>query len=240
MTKPVWAKAIEAAADPPRAKHFLGLLAATKACAALQNPSAEQARILAALFSGAEALTPEALEFPRRKQGLQAEVSAWLTRSLQTRDYAAALQRLRQFKQREMLRLAARDLARLGKVSEITLEISDVADVCLDAVWQICHQQLSQRHGPPSHQDATGRRQPTPGCVLGLGKLGGQELNYSSDVDVIFVYSEEGSVSPVMTNHQFFNRLAEAFIAEVTRVTPDGVLYRIDLRLRPEGDAGPL
>src|ERR1051326_7314919 len=91
MTKPVWAKAIEAAADPPRAKHFLGLLAATKACAALQNPSAEQARILAALFSGAqalsnflvnhpdwpEALTPEALEFPRRKQGLQAEVSAW-------------------------------------------------------------------------------------------------------------------------------------------------------------------
>src|ERR1043166_3141502 len=84
------------------------------------------------------------------------------------------------------------------------------------------------------------RRQPTPGCVLGLGKLGGQELNYSSDVDVIFVYSEEGSVSPVMTNHQFFNRLAEAYIAEVTRMTSDGNLYRIDLRLRPEGEAGPL
>ena len=84
-----------------------------------------------------------------------------------------------------------------------------------------------------------------------MGKLGGQELNYSSDVDVLFVYSEEGQVfkeppgkakapPPVMPNHQFFNRLAEAFIAEVTRMTPDGTLYRIDLRLRPEGDRGPL
>ena len=91
----------------------------------------------------------------------------------------------------------------------------------------------------------------TAGCVLGLGKLGGQELNYSSDVDVIFVYSEEGSVfkeppnkaeapRPVLTNHQFFNRLAESFIGEVSRLTAEGMLYRIDLRLRPEGDAGPL
>jgi glutamate-ammonia-ligase adenylyltransferase len=98
---------------------------------------------------------------------------------------------------------------------------------------------------------------------LGLGKLGGQELNYSSDVDVIFVYSEEGEVhktppgkkkardqkrsgragesrQPALTNHQFFNRLAEAFVAELTRVTPEGTLYRIDLRLRPEGETGPL
>jgi glutamate-ammonia-ligase adenylyltransferase len=97
--------------------------------------------------------------------------------------------------------------------------------------------------------------------VLGLGKLGGRELNYSSDVDVIFVYSEEGNTfrqgPPVavpphrrrqisgtsgqgITNHQFFNRLAEAFIAEVGRMTAEGMLYRIDLRLRPEGDTGPM
>src|SRR5262249_7285374 len=88
--------------------------------------------------------------------------------------------------------------------------------------------------------------------VLGLGKLGGQELNYSSDVDVIFVYAEEGTVfreppraaTPApehgMSNHQFFKRLAESVIAEVTRAAPEGVLFRIDLRLRPEGDAGPL
>ena len=84
-----------------------------------------------------------------------------------------------------------------------------------------------------------------------MGKLGGQELNYSSDVDVIFVYSEEGRVfkeTPMkgkaagsgLANHQFFNRLAEMFIAEVSRMTAEGTLYRIDLRLRPEGDSGPL
>src|ERR1043165_9687155 len=84
-----------------------------------------------------------------------------------------------------------------------------------------------------------------------MGKLGGQELNYSSDVDLLFVYTEEGHVfrepptraqqsSKGLANHQFFKRLIEAFVAEVTRLTPEGTLYRIDLRLRPEGDAGPL
>jgi len=79
----------------------------------------------------------------------------------------------------------------------------------------------------------------------GLGKLGGQELNYSSDVDLMFVYTEEGHAfrepptrtqqsGKGLTNHQFFKRLIEAFVAEVTRMTPEGTLYRIDLRLRPE------
>jgi glutamate-ammonia-ligase adenylyltransferase len=159
-----------------------------------------------------------------------------------------------------MFRIGARDLARLGITSEIIGEISDVADVCLDAVWRVCHRQLSARLGQPYHQNADGQWQPTAGCVLGLGKLGGRELNYSSDVDVMFVYSEEGNAFPEQplaepiksrartpaqtrpgfTNHQFFNRLAEAFIAEVGRMTADGMLYRIDLRLRPEGDTGPM
>ncbi|PYJ03105.1 MAG: glutamate-ammonia-ligase adenylyltransferase, partial [Verrucomicrobia bacterium] len=96
-----------------------------------------------------------------------------------------------------------------------------------------------------------GAWEPTRFAVVGLGKLGGQELNYSSDVDVLFIYTDEGHVfkepprkqadtEHALSNHQFFKRLAEAFIAEVTRTTPDGTLYRIDLRLRPEGDAGPL
>ena len=111
---------------------------------------------------------------------------------------------------------------------------------------------MCDRFGQPFHQNARGRWQPTASCVLGLGKLGGQELNYSSDVDAgIFCHAEEGEVfeqpprgaragAPVMHSHQFFNRLAEMFIAEAGRVSGDGLLYRIDLRLRPEGDAGPL
>jgi glutamate-ammonia-ligase adenylyltransferase len=84
-----------------------------------------------------------------------------------------------------------------------------------------------------------------------MGKLGGQELNYSSDVDVLFLYNDEGEVfkeppapgktpRSALSNHQFFNKLAEAFAAEVSRMTAEGFLFRVDLRLRPEGDAGPL
>ena len=265
MSDPVWTQAIEASADPERARHYLDALEAAGGGPALSGPSPEQARILTALFSGSEALSallaarPQwlnvldeaSLEHPRRKQGLRNEAAGWLKPLLERGDYALALERTRQFKQRELLRIGARDLARLGEVSEITGELSDLADVCLESVWQVCHQQLTQRCGCPYHQDASGGWRRTAGCVLGLGKLGGQELNYSSDVDVLFVYGEEGSVfkeppavaaapRPVLSNHQFFNRLAESFIGEVSRLTADGMLYRIDLRLRPEGDAGPL
>ena len=252
-------------ADAQRVGHFLDLLAGTSAGSALQGASAELTGILTALFSGSPALSnllvarpdwlsilaPEELRFPRLKQGLRLEVGRWLKPLLAAADFDAALSRVREFKQRAMLRLAGRDLGRLGTLPDIIQEISDVADVCLEAVWQVCYGRLASRYGQPWHQDAGGVWQPTAGCVFGLGKLGGQELNYSSDVDVIFVYSEEGSVfkdppgkckapQPGLTNHQFFNRLAEAFIAEVSRLTPEGALYRIDLRLRPEGDSGPL
>ncbi len=232
----------------------------------LGKASSQQARIVAALFSGSQAmgglllahpdwlaavLNPEHLQHPRQEQGLRREVNAWLGPALENRDYAGAFAKLRLFKQKEMLRIAARDLARLGAAPEITREISNVADVCLSAVLQLSRQSLVERLGQPYHQDAEDRWQPTEFAVIGLGKLGGQELNYSSDVDVIFVYNEEGTVfkgdpRPVkaagqaMSSHQFFKRLAEAFIAEVTRQTAEGFLFRIDLRLRPEGEAGPL
>ncbi len=262
---PNWATCLTHCADPQRARHFFELLSATDVAPQLPGLPADHVRVLTALFSGSPALSNllianpdwftaidlEHIRHPRRKQGLQSEVSGWLKPLLATRDYAAAYARLRRFKQQQMLRIATRDLARLAKVGEITRELSDVADVCLDTVWQICRGQFTNRFGQPYHQDAEGRWWPTEFCVLGMGKLGGQELNYSSDVDVLFVYSEEGRVfkeppgkkktpATTLSNHQYFNRLAESFIAEVSRMTNEGALYRIDLRLRPEGDAGPL
>jgi len=284
MPKTTWQKWVKDAADPKRAAHFLELLAAKAAGPQLKKFPAEQIRILVALFSGSQALgellvahpdwlpvlEAASLKFPRRAQGFQREVEGWLKPRLAARDYTGALAELRRFKQREMLRIAARDLARLGDVVEITREISDVADVCLNTVWLICRQQFYEKYGRPYHQDADGNWLPTDFCVLGMGKLGGQELNYSSDVDVLFLYTDEGEVFKEMpaasksrerrlpagemvgnrpvpagsrrsqTNHQFFNKLAEAFAAEVSRTTTEGFLFRIDLRLRPEGDAGPL
>jgi len=263
MKKPDWQKLAAASADPARVRHFLDLLVA--AGVRRERLPGDSARALAAVLAGSPALgnllvahpdwlsvlDRESLKFPRRAQGFQREVEGGLKPKLDAGDYAVALAGLRRFKQREMLRLAARDLAGFGDVVEITREISDVADVCLNALWRICRRQLTGRFGEPWHQDAAGRWQRTEFCVLGMGKLGGQELNYSSDVDVLFLYGDEGEVfkeplgnrkpqRTAMSNHQFFNKLAEAFIAEVSRVTPDGMLFRIDLRLRPEGDAGPL
>jgi len=243
---------LEQCADPPRANAALEQLRASEAAAALRKLSAEQARILAALLSGSQAalecllahpdwlarlLVPGFLTHARHEEGLRREVEPWLKEA----DVEAAFSRLRQFKQREMLRIAARDLARL----------SDVADVCLQAVYRLCAARLRARLGQPWHLDARGKWRPTEFCVIGLGKLGGQELNYSSDVDVIFVYSEEGSVFKTpprpneqtgrgLANHPYFLRLAEAMIAEIGRMTPDGALFRVDVRLRPEGKTGPL
>jgi hypothetical protein len=261
----IWERALARCADPARAREGLEKLRTTSAATALKRATAEQARILAALLSGSQVLSesliahpdwlsvasdPDYLRRPRKEQGLRRELTDRLRRLLAAREYAGALAAVRQFKQREMLRVAVRDLARLGSGAEITEEISNVADVCLDAVYQICRRQLTERLGEPYHCDLNDRWQPTTFCVLGLGKLGGQDLNYSSDIDVMFVYAEEGEVFKEkprrgdepghrIPNHQFFRRLAEAIVAEVGRVTPDGMLFRIDLRLRPEGKAGP-
>ncbi len=273
-----WSNALKLSADPARAKHIFDLLAATSAGPRLTAAPPELARVLTALFSGSQPLSRlvvahpdwleglglESLKFPRRKQGLRSELNRALRPLMDTREYSRALGKLREFKQREMLRIGARDLAHLGRLEEILQEISDVADVSLENVWQICYAEATGRYGHPYHQDAAGIWQVTPGCVLGMGKLGGQELNYSSDVDLLFVYGEEGEVyqgqpakrksakvdkrsgpvlksaRPVMPNHQFFKGLAEAFIAEVARLAPEGTLYRIDMRLRPEGEGGPL
>jgi glutamate-ammonia-ligase adenylyltransferase len=265
MRTPAWNKAIKESADPQRARHFIDLLGGTPAREALLGYSEQNARIVASVCAGSQALgallaarpgwlpllRAEGLEFPRRKGGLAREADQAVKPLLKHGSHAEALNAIREFKLRETLRIAARDLARIGRLPDLIQEISDVADVCLDAVWRICLQQLAQRHGLPWQPDQRGTWKPTTACVIGLGKLGGQELNYSSDVDVVFVYSGEGGVfasrpaagqspRPTLTNHHFFNRLAEAFIAEVTRLTEQGMLYRIDLRLRPEGDQGPL
>src|SRR6185436_17795749 len=161
MKPRVWTKAIQHCAAPERGRHFLELLSATSAGPAARQASAEQARVLAALFSGSQALSasllahpewlsfvdPEVIRLPRRKQGMLAEVNSWLEPLVDKRDFGTPLAHLRQFKERERLRIATRDLARPGKPEEITQEISDLADVCLDSVWRICWSQLTERHG---------------------------------------------------------------------------------------------
>lgn len=258
-----WDSAVKSCADPARAQKYGSQFAALRPDY-LKSITPEQAGILAALFSGSKALSElllsrsewvdvidfSLLQNSRRKEGLQRDVAAFAKSGLQNKDYAVVLRQLREFKQREMLRIAARDLGRLGNVPEITEEISNVADVCLHTVYQVALKQLREKFGTPFALDPiTEKWIESSFCVLGMGKLGGQELNYSSDIDVLFVYSGEGETfksKPTkgskgkLPNHLFYAKLAEAIIAECTRMTGEGFLFRIDMRLRPEGKTAPL
>ena len=144
--------------------------------------------------------------------------------------FAGNFQALRYWKGREMTRIALREVAEAASLEETTLELSQLAEICLREVYTYWDCELRSRRGGPD----------TPFAILGLGKLGGRELNHSSDIDVIFVYGEEGQVSPNLTNHEWFNQLGAKIIETFAAHDPAGALFRIDLRLRPEGTAGPL
>ncbi len=137
---------------------------------------------------------------------------------------------LRFWKGREMARIALRELADVAPLEETTAELSQLAEICLSAVFEHWNSELRQRYGSPDAEFA----------ILALGKLGGGELNHSSDVDLIFLYSAEGQVSPHFSYHEFFNRLGKKILETFSTRDPEGPLFRIDLRLRPEGSAGPL
>ena len=262
---PPWTEALRLSADPHRSRHFLDQLQSTTAGHRLEQPTTEQARILTSVLAGSQALgeclqahpdwvdlclDTDDLQHPRRIEGLRREVRAFLEPLLRENNTAQALALIRLFKQRQTLRIAARDLAGLGPTTEIIREISDVADVCIDAVYQVVRHQAESRYGRPYHRNDQDQWEPTGFCVLGMGKLGGQELNFSSDIDLLFVYLDEGHVYAAppkrgavpqgLASHRFFQRLIENFVAELTRLNPEGTLYRVDLRLRPEGENGPL
>jgi glutamate-ammonia-ligase adenylyltransferase len=137
---------------------------------------------------------------------------------------------LRFWKGREMLRIALREVAAAAPLEETTLELSLLAEICLREVYQHWKAELGSRRGTPE----------TEFTILGLGKLGGRELNHSSDIDVIFLYGEEGQVSPNLTYHEWFNLLGSKIVETFATPSPAGALFRIDLRLRPEGSTGPL
>lgn len=142
---------------------------------------------------------------------------------------ARKLDRMRVTKRRELLRIGIRDYLLDETFDRVLEQISILADATIQAVLSLNEDVLAARHGRPA----------SPFVVIALGKLGGNELNYSSDVDLIFVYDQEGTVGRI-THHEFFNDLAGMAIASLSTSTREGLLYRADARLRPDGQAGPL
>ncbi|WP_290651762.1 bifunctional [glutamate--ammonia ligase]-adenylyl-L-tyrosine phosphorylase/[glutamate--ammonia-ligase] adenylyltransferase [Aquisalimonas sp.] len=154
-------------------------------------------------------------------------------------DEASLNQALRRFRRREMARLAWRDLAGWAGLEESLRELSALADACIDAALARHQQWLQARFGTP--RNARGER--VGFYVIGMGKLGGRELNYSSDIDLIFGFSEPGQTDGdkrPLDNEEYFTRLGQKLINSLNARMVEGFVFRVDMRLRPYGDPGPL
>ena len=163
------------------------------------------------------------------------------------------LDALRRFRRREMLRIGVRDLLKLATVPETTASLSDLACVLIHTAYEIIDADLRQQYGVPMHQAKQKRWVETGFTVIGMGKLGGHELNYSSDVDLIYLYEVHGGETralkggraPVppgvgISNEEYFEILARELTRVLSESTREGHIFRVDLRLRAEGSIGQL
>ncbi len=147
---------------------------------------------------------------------------------------------LRHFKQRAYAQIAVRDLAGLASLGEVTETMTLIAEISVLQALATLTAEHEARYGKPRNNRGEEQRL----LVIGMGKLGGRELNVSSDIDLIFVYPEDGETAGDNTrsisNFDFFNRLGRSLINAIAEVTGEGQVFRVDMRLRPNGDSGPL
>lgn len=145
---------------------------------------------------------------------------------------------LRQFRHQEMAKIAILDLLNYQEIERSLEQVSSLADALILNAYNWLYANLTSRYGIPE-----GPSGPMPLLILGMGKLGGSELNFSSDIDLIFCYPESGEITtnrkPV-EHHQFFTKLAQKLIGALNQTTIDGQVFRVDMRLRPFGESGPL
>ncbi len=149
---------------------------------------------------------------------------------------------LARFKRRQYLRIVLKDVLGLSTLVETTLEVSTLADVLLEKALRRADAELQRRYGAPESSDARGRRVPARFAVVSLGKLGGNELNYSSDIDLLFLFDGSGETTGPdrLSNSEYFVRLSQRLLQIITGVSSEGPVFRVDMRLRPGGGEGDL
>ena len=242
-----------AAPDPDEALHYLERLHQESPAAFERVASSPNAlRLLIAAFSYSSFLSEALLRRP--EYVLELAASGTLHRVLSADDFHELLLEflgpdsagvppplmLARFRRRQILRIMLRDVLGLAALSEVTEELSNLADSILHLAYQRIREDLVRRHGEPRFEDREGTPRACGFAVLSLGKLGGKELNYSSDIDLMFVYAANGETSgPAhITNKEFFKKLANQYTELLSTYTSEGLCYRVDLRLRPDGRYG--
>ena len=178
------------------------------------------------------------LDRPRPEPDLRRLLSR-AARGLDPDDVESFHRLLRRVRAREVVRIALRDLRR-ARVKEVTDELSGLATACLDAAIRFHERRLRARHGPPT---GNAGRDPGAGfCAIAMGKLGARELNFSSDVDLLYVYERDGETEgdKPITHFAYYAKLAELVTEAIAKPTEDGFVFRVDLNLRPDGQNGPI
>ncbi|MBV9404673.1 MAG: hypothetical protein JO211_04975, partial [Acidobacteriaceae bacterium] len=209
----------------------------------------DRSKWLITIFGFSHFLSEELLRHPEwissvtaldRPLGL-AEYHARLNEFVHQRGVAApGAEDLALFRRRELLRIVLRDVLRAGTLPEITEELSELADAILSCALKNTIAEFESRYGRPEERDELGNACPASFAVLALGKLGGCELNYSSDIDLMFLYSDNGETTGPqrISNKEFFKKVANHLTNLLSTYTAAGLCYRVDLRLRPEGTLG--
>jgi len=237
-------------ADPDGAVHYLAGLKQKKPDdfqRLVRLPSGLQNLI--AVFSDSHFLSDEILQNPQWLEQL-----GDLSRALSAEEYKACLEEflaqqpagtpmalsLALFRRQQVLRILLRDVQGFCGLSETTEELSDLADAILDASYERIRAELVARHGVPRYVDQQGETRECGMSVIALGKLGGRELNYSSDIDLMFVYSANGDTDGPnqISNKEFYKKVANQYTELLSTYTAEGMCYRVDLRLRPDGSLG--
>jgi [glutamine synthetase] adenylyltransferase / [glutamine synthetase]-adenylyl-L-tyrosine phosphorylase len=213
---------------------------------------------LTLLFSGSQMLTDALLSNPSYVDWLSdpETLTKTKTRDVLYRDFYELAgtdeltdqtpSLLRKFKKREYIRLGLRDLMGLVSLRENVEGLSDLADVCLQVAYEYSIKILKEKYGTPMFTDADDNTRESEFCVLSMGKLGGRELNYSSDIDLIYIYTSSvgethaGNGQTTLSNHEFHTKLGQSITKALHEITSDGNVFRVDLDLRPDGKSGDL
>ena len=247
---------IFASPDPDMAltnlERFLAVIGTRSSYYALLAENRETMKLLVSLFGMSEFLSKILIGHPELLDSMVAssyastvkrkdEMAADLAVLMEQCDYFEdQLNVLRRYRNEEFLRIGLNDIhGRMGQ-SEITSQLTLVSEACLDDAYRLAVQELS-RFGKPMFTLDGGTREASL-AIVGMGKMGGGDLNYHSDLDIIFVYDHQGTTDgeKQISNHEYFAKLAQKIISILTMQTREGYVYKIDTRLRPSGNAGPL
>lgn len=233
-------------------ERFMSVISRRTSCYALLAEKRATITLLISLFGMSEFLSkilishPELLESLmatddssriKSREMMESELSALMERSEYFEDH---LDILRRYRNDEFLRIGMDDIHGHLLQGEVTSQLSLLGETCLAAAYRLAITEL-ERFGTPTYKRGTGMAEANF-AIIAMGKLGGRELNYHSDLDIIFVYDHQGYTDgqKQISNHEYFAKLAQKIISILTMQTREGYVYKIDTRLRPSGNAGPL